>query len=297
MTLGTFRPVLIFPRKYFDTVSEADFASAVAHELAHVRRHDFLLNLIYEVLRLPVSFHPAAFLIKARIDETRELACDEMAAGAHLTRAAYARSLLNIAHSMSSGLNSSNSGCALGLFDTNTLEERTMNLLGENHRISRSRRLVFLAIVLATLATVCIGVSAFSFQVAQPDSVAAEHSGTYVEIMRVVKDTDTADSPDVRPYLAHFKQNLVSHWTIPTSARPPENKVGNTLILLAMLKNGQIAELDLLKSSGDESLDHAAANSIKGSMVSPQHFPPLPDSVDATKPLPVLLLFHYNQKH
>lgn len=64
MTLGTFRPVLIFPRKYFDTVSEADFASAVAHELAHVRRHDFLLNLIYEVLRLPVSFHPAAFLIK-----------------------------------------------------------------------------------------------------------------------------------------------------------------------------------------------------------------------------------------
>src|SRR6266478_1257553 len=117
VTLGTFRPVLIFPRKYFDTVSEADFASAVAHELAHVRRHDFLLNLIYEVLRLPVSFHPAAFLIKARIDETRELACDEIATECLSTSTQYARSLLTIAQSMSAIQRPAIVGYALGLFD------------------------------------------------------------------------------------------------------------------------------------------------------------------------------------
>lgn len=41
--------------------SEDALAAALGHELAHVERHDFVVNLLFEILALPISFHPAAF--------------------------------------------------------------------------------------------------------------------------------------------------------------------------------------------------------------------------------------------
>jgi len=79
VTVGFRRPVLILPERFFTEISEADFSSAICHELAHVQRHDFVSNLLCELLSLPVSLHPATAVIKARIEQTRELACDEIA--------------------------------------------------------------------------------------------------------------------------------------------------------------------------------------------------------------------------
>ncbi len=94
--------MLILPERFFTEVSEPDFSSALCHELAHIQRHDFLLNLLYELVSVPVSFHPAVMCLKNRIALTRELASDETAA-ILATRSGYARSLLNIAQSLSSG--------------------------------------------------------------------------------------------------------------------------------------------------------------------------------------------------
>jgi len=103
MTLSFPRPTLILPERFFTQVSEADFSSALCHELAHVQRHDFLLNLVYELVSLPVSFHPAVVWIKNHIALTRELACDEAAAAKLATTSGYARSLLNISQSLNAG--------------------------------------------------------------------------------------------------------------------------------------------------------------------------------------------------
>ena len=99
-TLGIRNPVLVVPEWFLSQASPRELSSTLCHELAHIRRHDFLLNLVYELLLLPIAFHPAAALIKARIDQTRELACDEIAAESLSTRTQYARSLLSIAQSM-----------------------------------------------------------------------------------------------------------------------------------------------------------------------------------------------------
>jgi bla regulator protein blaR1 len=120
VVLGVLHPVLVLPGWFVANSSEADLASALCHELAHIRRHDFLLNLVYEFFLLPISFHPAAWLIKKQIEHTRELACDEIAAENLPTRATYARSLLSIAQSMASTASSARSVYALGLFDANT---------------------------------------------------------------------------------------------------------------------------------------------------------------------------------
>ena len=138
-TLGIRNPVLVLPEWFLSQASQDELFSTLSHELAHIRRRDFFWNLVYELLILPISFHPAAALIKARIDQTRELACDETAAASMPTRAQYARSLLSIAQSIAAKQRPATVGYAMGLFDTNTLEDRIMNVFAKANRIRKSR--------------------------------------------------------------------------------------------------------------------------------------------------------------
>jgi beta-lactamase regulating signal transducer with metallopeptidase domain len=172
-TLGIRNPVLLLPEWFFSQASEDELSSVLGHELAHIRRHDFLLNLIYELLILPISFHPAAALIKARIDQTRELACDEIAAECLSTCTQYARSLLSIAQSMAANQRPATVGYALGLFDTNTLEDRIMNVLAKANRFRRTWARASALGASGLLITTCLGVSGFSIQVTQPHNTDA----------------------------------------------------------------------------------------------------------------------------
>jgi beta-lactamase regulating signal transducer with metallopeptidase domain len=174
VTLSLPRPVLILPERFLVDISESDFSSAVCHELAHIRRHDFLLNLFCELVSVPVSFHPGLLWIKKRIALTRELACDEAAATKLASRSNYARSLLSLAQSISLSLSKAQSNAALGLFDSNTLEERIMNLLRKPNRMSR-KGVAVLAVVASSLFTVAsVGISAFSLRAAPSANVSGD---------------------------------------------------------------------------------------------------------------------------
>lgn len=174
-TLGIRDPVLVLPEWFLSQASQDELSSTLCHELAHIRRQDFLLNLVYELLLVPISFHPAAALIKIRIDQTRELACDEIAAESLPTSTQYARSLLSIARSMAANQRPARAvGYALGLFDTNTLENRIMNILAKSNRIRRTRARASALATLVLLLVTCFGVTGFSIQVAQPTSTEAD---------------------------------------------------------------------------------------------------------------------------
>ena len=77
-TLGALSPLIVLPEPLFAAADENKLLSVIGHEMAHVKRRDFLSNLFCELLVLPVSFHPLSFLIKRQIDRDRELACDEL---------------------------------------------------------------------------------------------------------------------------------------------------------------------------------------------------------------------------
>jgi len=159
-TLGFRRPVLLLPETFFlDAFPEDDLSSAISHELAHVLRRDFLFNLLYEIASLPVCFHPCAALILSRIAQTTELACDEIAARMLPTAKRYATSVLHMAQSMFTG---ARSNYALGLFDTNTLEERIMNILKNNDMSKKTRAVRLITVCLIGAAS--IGLSAFSLR-------------------------------------------------------------------------------------------------------------------------------------
>src|SRR5437879_2768045 len=182
LTLGIRRPAIILPEGMFQSTSPQELTAALCHEMAHVRRHDFLMNLVYELAVLPLSFHPAARLIKRRIDETRELACDEMAAGRMVNAASYARSLVSLARTMC-GLSSRRSlagpGYTLSVFDANILEERIMKLLDKRPRPTALRAKMALVLGCLLLAATCAAALAFYLTVAAPLKAAAGESATH----------------------------------------------------------------------------------------------------------------------
>jgi beta-lactamase regulating signal transducer with metallopeptidase domain len=174
---GIRRPILVIPESLLREASEVDLSRVLAHEFAHVKRHDFLLNLVYEIASIPIAFHPIAPLIKQRIEDLRELACDEIAAAETGSRSEYASSLLRIAESISGESIRQQASHVLGLFETDNLEERIMSLLARKKQIGESVGRIVLGVVGAVFAAVCLGMSGFALQVSAATSQA--YSGTW----------------------------------------------------------------------------------------------------------------------
>jgi bla regulator protein BlaR1 len=81
LTTGWWRPVVLLPAALVTGMSPHLLEALVAHELAHVRRFDYLVNLGQNVVELLLFYHPAVWWISGRIRAERELVADDIAAG------------------------------------------------------------------------------------------------------------------------------------------------------------------------------------------------------------------------
>ncbi len=126
LTLGAAKPVIILPESFINITSEKTLTSVLGHESAHIRRGDYGWNLVFEFLSLPVSFHPAVTIMKRNINQTREMACDELVAESLLSPLDYARSLVQIAGFITP---SSHNAITLGVFSADVLEKRIMKMI------------------------------------------------------------------------------------------------------------------------------------------------------------------------
>lgn len=125
--VGVWRPVLLLPESW-SGCTEEEARAMLAHELAHVRRHDYLLQLVSEAVAIPVAWHPAVWAIRARLRQTREMACDAAAARELRSATRYARCLLQLAGRVRAE-GAGARGLAMTLFGKGVLEERVMRLL------------------------------------------------------------------------------------------------------------------------------------------------------------------------
>ncbi|HEY2291178.1 MAG TPA: M56 family metallopeptidase [Thermoanaerobaculia bacterium] len=131
VTVGAWRPVILLPSPFFATASLEEAMAALGHEMAHVRRRDYAISLLCEALLLPIAFHPAARLLRRRLTETREMACDEEVVNGLVRRQTYARSLLALA---AAGAGLPRPSTTLGALDAHTLEVRMKRILDSRPR-------------------------------------------------------------------------------------------------------------------------------------------------------------------
>src|SRR5436190_5655001 len=99
MTWGIRRPAILLPAEADSWTAERR-RDVLLHELAHVKRHDFLIQLVAGVACAVYWFHPMVWLAATRLREERERACDDHVLRAGATPSAYASHLLEIARGL-----------------------------------------------------------------------------------------------------------------------------------------------------------------------------------------------------
>jgi len=91
--LGWLRPVVLIPPAAIVGLTPGQLQAVIAHELAHVRRHDYVTNLGQIVVETIFFYHPVVWWISNRIRMERELCCDDLAVACCGDAPGYARAL------------------------------------------------------------------------------------------------------------------------------------------------------------------------------------------------------------
>ncbi|MFL6230322.1 MAG: M56 family metallopeptidase [Pyrinomonadaceae bacterium] len=91
--VGWLRPVILVPACALAGLTTAQLEAVIAHELAHVRRHDYLVNLLQSFIETLLFYHPAVWWVSRRVRAEREHACDDLAVEATGDVLVYARAL------------------------------------------------------------------------------------------------------------------------------------------------------------------------------------------------------------
>ena len=96
LVIGFFKPVILFPIALVNQMDLKQVEAILIHELSHIRRNDYLFNLIRTVVDTVLFFNPFVWLTGKFIDIEREHACDDMVVKTTHTPITYAHALLTL---------------------------------------------------------------------------------------------------------------------------------------------------------------------------------------------------------
>jgi len=256
VTVGLRRGRVLLPSAFLENIAASDLDAVLAHELAHIQRHDFAKNLLYGLVSLPIAWHPVVWWTRARIAESRELVCDGIAADAITAEAVagrkqYAQSLLRVASMLSS--RPAIPLHALGILSLNAdariFERRIMALTHKRIPMSAARCILIAAgcsfVVLATCA------SALALR-------------TDVSALTPITENQASGTPTK----IHVKAGIMTGQKIsgdnpvyPKEARA--KKIQGAVVLEATIgKDGAIENLKVLKTP-DPSLTKSALEAVR----------------------------------
>lgn len=94
--IGWLKPTILLPIGALAGLSPLQVEAILAHELAHVRRHDYLVNLLQTVVETLLFYHPAVWWLSRRIRIEREHCCDDLAVSLCGDPVVYARALADL---------------------------------------------------------------------------------------------------------------------------------------------------------------------------------------------------------
>lgn len=96
VTFGVMTPVILLPSALIFQLSPAHLEAVIAHELAHVKRNDYLSNLLLSTLEVLFFFHPCYWWMSQTVKELRENAADELALKAGISSTDLANALAEV---------------------------------------------------------------------------------------------------------------------------------------------------------------------------------------------------------
>ncbi|MGG7666128.1 M56 family metallopeptidase [Dyadobacter sp. BHUBP1] len=97
MVIGTFSPVVLIPVGLLSGFSTAQVEAILAHELAHIRRNDYLINMLQSFVEVIFFFHPAIWWLSEKVRAEREHCCDDIALAVCGDKMSLAHALVKVA--------------------------------------------------------------------------------------------------------------------------------------------------------------------------------------------------------
>ncbi|BAU56087.1 M56 family metallopeptidase [Mucilaginibacter gotjawali] len=143
--IGCFKPLILLPVSIATQLSACEIEAILLHELSHIKRNDYLVNIAQQVITILLFFNPFAHLVNRIIHQERENSCDDLVIEKTRKPLIYARALLKLEETRVSSL-------PLALAATGKkyhLLNRIERIMKTNKPIGNIRHLVIVMFLLA----------------------------------------------------------------------------------------------------------------------------------------------------
>ncbi len=228
MVIGYLRPLVIVPVGIFTHLPFNQVEAVLAHELAHIKRNDFLLNILQSVIELLFFYHPAIYLISKHIKEERENCCDDIALSHCKNSSHYVKALARM-----EGILPVNPYPAVAFVNQkNSLLNRMKRILKpKTMKTKVSDRIIAGIIILAGSSLLLLtGVAAMNNISGGPSELIKDESSTNTDI-------NTSDSFSVKDTIVEINKNRIV--IIRKNKKNEKEKVEMTF------KEGKLADLKI----------------------------------------------------
>jgi len=198
--LGHLKPVILLPAVALSGLDPVQIEAIVAHELAHVRRHDYLLNLAQTIIETLLFYHPAVWWVSRQLRESREHCCDDLAVAVCRSRREYVNALLELEE-----LRGSMPALALGAAGGSLLARGRRLLAPAGARTTPAPRLAASVIALTGIAAAVVSASFSSASVPTGPGAEPLESGsvaTPMEAPQAAEGTPVTTAPDTAASLS-----------------------------------------------------------------------------------------------
>jgi len=236
MVIGIIKPVILFPVGVITLLSIEEIEGIIAHELAHVKRHDFLVNIIQTIMETLYYYHPAVWWISANIKSERENCCDDVAISLGMEPITYAKALVKLREIQTQ----KNPALAMALSSSNRNQllnriKRIMNMQQTKNNI-REKSIATIFLLAAALL--------FSTEIISAENSKGDKTIPSVDLLPLT------DHPIAYKGVMNIKPSLVPQTTVRDTVPRSKSRVSiqtekNGKVMKLEKENGEITRLEV----------------------------------------------------
>jgi bla regulator protein BlaR1 len=216
MVIGHLKPVILIPIGLVNSLTVNEVEAILLHELAHIRRRDYLVNLLQSFMEIVFFFNPAVLWISQLIKTERENCCDDLTIAQSRNKESYIRALVSCEEYKAAG-----AAYVMAFPGTNN------TLLCRVTRIVRNRN-YSLSLFEKTILAVCLvvtglGISAFTAREHMKKALQPARAER-IEKVKAVKNDTTANKQFARLDNSAAPLSPFRHPALALPAKPDTNK-------------------------------------------------------------------------
>jgi len=225
IVMGLLKPVIVVPAGLLTHLPFNQVEAIIAHEIVHIKRNDFLINLIQSIIEIVFFYHPAVYLLSSQIRKERENCCDDMAIKACNDKGNYIKALTEL-----ESMNSLSVQPSLAFSgNKNRLLNRVKRILNQNTMKTKLSDKIFASIIiLAGLSTLLLTGAAALNNMSGESDLKLENERTFQEIDQT-RNSTSKDS------IISIENGRITTWT--------EVKKGKDSRVEMSFRNGELSEL------------------------------------------------------